>query len=144
MHAVGAEHVCDLVRVGDDGRRPERQHEPGELARQEPRGLEVHVRVDEAGHDVPPGRVDALAAVVASEAGDPAVDHGHVALEPLAGEDREHPPARDDEIGRLVAAGDGDPAREVAVMGGAAGAPLRRPPGPAGETTSARTGRASR
>ena len=113
VDAVCAEHVCDLVRIGDDGRRPERQHEPGELARQEPRGLEVHVRVDEAGHDVPPRRVDPLAAVVAPEAGDPAVDHGDVALEPLAGEDRQHPPARDDEIRRLVAAGDGDPAREV-------------------------------
>ena len=113
VDAVGAQHVCDLVRVGDDGRRPERQHEPGELARQEAGGLEVDVRVDEAGDDVPPGRVDALVAVVAPEAGDPAVDHGHVALEPLAGEDREHPPARDDEIGRLVAACDGDPAREV-------------------------------
>ena len=30
VHAVGAEHVRDLVRIGDDGRRPERQHEARE------------------------------------------------------------------------------------------------------------------
>ena len=48
VHAVGAEHVRDLVRVGDDGRRPERQHEPRELVDEQLRRLEVHVRVDEA------------------------------------------------------------------------------------------------
>ena len=64
MHAVGAEHVRDLVRVGDDGSRAEREHEPRELVRQQLRRLEVHVRVDEARHDETPGRVDDLAAVV--------------------------------------------------------------------------------
>ena len=48
VHAVGAEHVRDLVRVGDDRGRPERQHEPRELVDEQLRRLEVHVRVDEA------------------------------------------------------------------------------------------------
>ena len=43
-----AEHVRDLVRVGDDGRRPERQHEARELVDEQLHRLEVHVRVDEA------------------------------------------------------------------------------------------------
>jgi hypothetical protein len=49
VDAVGAEHVRDLVRVGDDGGRAERQHEPRELVDEQLRRLEVHVRVDEAG-----------------------------------------------------------------------------------------------
>ena len=61
VHAVGAEHVRDLVRVGDDGRRAERQHEPRELVDEQLRRLEVHVRVDEAGDDVAAGRVERLA-----------------------------------------------------------------------------------
>ena len=51
VDAVGAEHVRDLVRVGDDRGRPERQHEPRELVDEELRRLEVHVGVDEAGDD---------------------------------------------------------------------------------------------
>ena len=57
---VGAEHVRELVRVGDDGRRPERQHEPSELVRQQLRRLEMQVRVDEAGHDEAAARVDLI------------------------------------------------------------------------------------
>ncbi len=52
VHAVRAEHVGDLVRVGDDRRRAEGQDEPGELVHEQLRGLQVHVRVDEAGDDV--------------------------------------------------------------------------------------------
>ena len=60
VHAVGAEDVRDLVRVGDDCRRPERQHEPRELVEQELRRLDVQVRVDEPGHEEAAGRVDRL------------------------------------------------------------------------------------
>ena len=74
VHAVGAEHVRDLVRVGDDRRRAERQHEPRELVDEQLRRLEVHVRVDEAGHDPAAGRVDRLAPLVVAEPGDEAVD----------------------------------------------------------------------
>jgi hypothetical protein len=52
VHAVGAEHVGDLVRIRDDRGRPERQDEPRELVRQQLRRFQVHVRVDEAGDDV--------------------------------------------------------------------------------------------
>ena len=54
VDAVGPEHVRELVRVGDDRRRPERQHEAGELVDQELRRLDVDVRVDEARDDLAP------------------------------------------------------------------------------------------
>ena len=113
MNAVRPEHVRDLVRVGDDGRRPERQHKPRELVDEELRRLEVHVCVDEPGHDVPSRRVEHLAALVLAQAGDESVADRHVDVEPLPREDRQDTPAADDEVGGLVAAGDGDPAGEA-------------------------------
>ena len=68
VDAVRAEDVRDLVRVGDHRRGPQRQHEPRELVDQELRRLEVHVRVDEAGDDVPAGRVERLDALVGTDA----------------------------------------------------------------------------
>ena len=112
MHAVGAEHVRDLVRVGDDRRRAERQHEPRELVHQQLRRLEVHVRVDEPRHDVAAARVERLGALVRAEARDVPVDDGHVGLEPLAREDREHPAAAHDQVGGLVAARDCEASRK--------------------------------
>ena len=108
VDAVGAEHVRDLVRIGDDRRRAQRQHEPRELVDEQLHRLEVHVRVDEARDDVATARVDCLASFVRAEPGDEAVDDRHVGVEPLAREDGEHAPAADDEVGRLVAAGDGE------------------------------------
>ena len=66
VHTVDSEDVRDLVRVGDDGRRPERQHQARELVDHELHRLEVHVRVDESGYDVAPGRVERLPALVRS------------------------------------------------------------------------------
>ena len=102
VDAVGAEHVRDLVRVGDDRRRPERQHEAGELVDEQLHGLEVHVGVDEARHDEAPGRVDHLGAVVLADPGDHAVGDRDVGVEPLAREDAEDAPAADDGVGGLV------------------------------------------
>ena len=115
MDAVDAEDVRDLVRVGDDRRRPEREHEPRELVDEQLHRLEVHVRVDEARHDEPARRVDRLAALVRAEPGDHTVGDGDVALEPLAGEDREHAAAANDEVGGLVAARDGDRSFETSI-----------------------------
>ena len=113
VHAVGAEHVRDLVRVRDDRGRAERQHEPGELVRQQLRRLEMQVRVDQPGHDESPAHVEGLAALVVAEAGDIAVDDGDARVEPLAREDREHAAAPKHEVGGLVAAGDGESAGEI-------------------------------
>ena len=107
MNAVGAEHVRDLVRVGDDGGRPERQHEAGELVDEQLHRLEVHVRVDESGDDVASRRVDHLGAVVRTEAGDDAVRDGDVAFEPFPGEHGKDAPTAYYEVCRLIAAGDG-------------------------------------
>ena len=73
MDAVRAEDVRDLVRVGDDGGRAEREDEARELVHEELRGLQVHVRVDEPGDDVLAARVDDLAARVLAQASDVAV-----------------------------------------------------------------------
>ena len=113
VHAVGAEHVRDLVRVGDDRGRAERQHEPGELVDQELRRLDVQVRVDEPGDEVAPGGVDRLDALVGAEPGDDAVDDRDVGLEPLAGEDAEDTAAADHEVGRLVASRDRESSSEI-------------------------------
>ena len=108
-----AEHVRDLVRVGDDRGRPEREDEARELVDEELHRLDVHVRVDEAGDDVAARCVDRLAALVRPEPGDHPVDDRDVAVEPLAREDREHAPAADDGVGGLVAAGDGEASGQV-------------------------------
>ena len=73
MRAVRAEHVGELVRVADDGGRPARDDDAGELGGQQLGGLDVHVRVDQARDHEAAARVDALAAVVAPDAGDPPV-----------------------------------------------------------------------
>ena len=113
MHAVGAEHVGDLVRVGDDRRRAEGQHEPGELVDEDVRRLDVDVGVDEAGDDVAAGRVKRLPALVVAEPRDVAVADGDVGVEPFPREDGEDAPAADDEVGGLVTAGDGEAARKI-------------------------------
>ena len=64
VHAVRAEHVRDLVRIGDHRGGPEWEHEAGELVDEQLDRLEVHVRVDEAGHDEAPAGVDRLAALI--------------------------------------------------------------------------------
>ena len=73
VDAVAAEDVRDLVRVGDDGRRSHRQHEPRELVDEQLRRLEVHVGVDEAGDDVRAADVERLLPLVLAEAGDVAL-----------------------------------------------------------------------
>ncbi len=113
VDAVGAEDVGDLVRVGDDGGGAEREDEARELVHEELRGLQVHVRVDEAGHEVLAARVDDLAAGVLAEAGDEAVADRDVGLQPLAREDREDLAALDDDVGELVAARYREPSREI-------------------------------
>ena len=113
VDAVRPEHVRDLVRVGHDRGRPERQDEARELVGKELRRLDVHVRVDEARDDVAPGGVDLLATPVRAEACDEAVDDRDVGLEPFAGEDGQHGAATHHEVGGLVPAGDCKTAREV-------------------------------
>jgi hypothetical protein len=109
---VDAEDVRDLVRVGDDRGRAEREDEPRELVHHELHGLEVHVRVDEAGDGVLTRRVERLVSVVASESRDDPVRDRDVDLEPLAREHREDASSGDDEIGRFVPARD----RETALQ----------------------------
>jgi hypothetical protein len=117
VHAVRAQHVRDLVRVGDHRGRPERQHESCELVGEHLRRLDVDVRVHESGDDPLAGGVDRLAALVSAEPGDPAVGDRDIRLEPLAGEHREHLAAADHDVCGLVAARDGQTLREECVHG---------------------------
>ena len=113
MDAVDTEDVRDLVRVGDDRRRPERDDQPGELVDHQLHRLDVHVRVDEARDDVAAGGVDRLVPVVRAEPGDRPVDDRDVDVEPLAREDAQHAAAAHDHIRRLVASGNCETACEV-------------------------------
>ena len=113
VHAVDAEDVRDLVRVGDDCRRPEGENEPRELVDHELRRLEVHVGVDESRYDEAARRVERLAPLVAPEPGDDPVDDRDVGVEPLAREDGEDPSAPHDEVGRLVPASNCQAALEL-------------------------------
>ena len=110
VDAVGAEHVRDLVRVGDDRGGAVGEHRAGELVDHQLRRLDVHVRVDEAGHEVAAARVDALSAGVAAEPRDAAVGDRDVDVEPLLREDREDARVLDHEVGLDVAARDVDQA----------------------------------
>ncbi len=101
------------MRVDDDRGGAEREEEPRELVQQQLRRLEVHVRVDQAGHDVAAAGVEHLPALVLAEAGHVAVDDRDVDLEPLACEDREDAPPAHDEVGGLVPARDRDPTAEI-------------------------------
>ncbi len=87
---------------------PAREHRPCELVDHQLGRLDVHVRVDEAGHEVAAAGVDPLAAGVVAEARDAAVCEGDVDLEPLACERREDLRVLDHEIGLAIAAGDVD------------------------------------
>ena len=113
MHAVGTEDVGDLVRVGDDGRRSERDDQAGELVDHQLHRLDVHVRVHEARDDVAAGGIDRLLAVVAAEPGDRPLDDRDVDVEPLAREDAQHAAAAHDHIRGLVASGNCETACEV-------------------------------
>ena len=113
MDAVRPEHVRDLVRVGDHGRRPHRENEARELPGHELRRLQVHMRVHEAGDDVFAARVHDLLPRVLAEAGDVAVADGDLGFEPLAREDGEDLRALDDDVGELVTARDGQAAGQI-------------------------------
>ena len=116
VDAVGAEHVCDLVRVDHDRRRPERQHELRELVDEQLGRLQVHVGVDEPRDDEAAQCVERLLALVVAEAGDVAVDDRDVRFEPFAREDRQHLAAANDEIGGLVAPRHRQPSCQVHCM----------------------------
>ncbi len=113
VDTVRAQDVGDLVRVGDHRRRPEWKHEPRELVHEQLRGLEVHVGVDESGDEVATRELEDLGSLVVAEACDEPVCDREVAVEPLAGEDREDLRTPDDEVGRLVSPGDCEAALEV-------------------------------
>src|SRR5439155_8639974 len=113
VHTVRAEHVGDLVRIGDHRRGAEWQHEARELVHEQLRRLEMHVRVDEAGDDIAAGRIENLGPVVLAEAGDVAVADRYVDVEPLAGEPGPGATAAEDAVGRLVAASYGNATREA-------------------------------
>ncbi len=110
---VRAEDVRDLVRIGDDRRRPHGKDEARELVHEELHRLQVHVRVDQAGDDVLAARVHDLLARVAAEPGDVALADRDVGLEPLACEGGEDLAALDDDVGELVAARDRQPPGQI-------------------------------
>ena len=66
--AGDAEHVGDLVRVGNDAGRAPRHHGSGELGHGDHARFDVHVGVQQAGADVQATHVDGLRRLVIPEA----------------------------------------------------------------------------
>ena len=71
------------------------------------------MRVDEAGNDERPVRVERLCALVLAEPRDHAVADRDVDVEPLAREDAEDAAPANDDVGRLVTPRDGEPPHEI-------------------------------
>jgi hypothetical protein len=98
-----AEHVRELVRIADGGRRPERQDRTLEALGHQHRALEMHVSVDEAGHDVRALHVDrALRLKTGLDADDGAVADRDVAFAEHAREHVEVARVAEHEIARLL------------------------------------------
>ena len=92
-HAVDAHDVADLMRIGHGGRRAPDDGLLAEVFGDHHGGLDVHVRVDIAGHQVPPAAVDDFAAFnlagasVLADADDHTVDDVDRRFVDLAGDD---------------------------------------------------------
>jgi len=110
VHALGAERVRELVRIADDRGGTARDEHARQLADAQLAGLDVHVRVDEAGAQEVPAAVDPLAALVGADAREAPVRDSDITLEPLARERAEHLRALDHRVRRLVAARHGEQA----------------------------------
>jgi hypothetical protein len=109
VDAVGTQDVRDFVRVSDHGRRAVRENSSGELVDGELGRFDVDVGIDEAGNDISPRNVNALATVVAAESDDVTILDGYVDIEPLFGKDGEHATAGQHKVGRLITPRDRHP-----------------------------------
>jgi len=103
--AVGAQHVRNLVGIGDDRRRPVGQRRPRQFRGRQHAAFDVEVPVDKAGTDKSARSIDDLASLVPAEADDPSAGNRNVGFEDLLGEDIEDAAAADDEFRRNFPAG---------------------------------------
>ncbi len=110
-HAGDAEDVGDLVRIGGDRRRAQREHGAHEFVDPQLGRLEMHVGVDQAGRDGRTVEGDLLHGVPRAPARHDAIGDRQVGRHPLPARRREHPSAAQEQIGRCVAAGDGQDMR---------------------------------
>jgi len=116
IHALEPVHVGDLVRVAHDRSGPSRHDGPGELGWCGQAGFNMHVCVDEAGHQKGALQIYNSSRVVAlTEARDPWSEHGDVDVLDVTREYVDHPAVRKQEIGGLVPAGH---CQEVGFLGG--------------------------
>ena len=104
LHAHRPQGVADLVRIGDQRRRPRGDREPGKLRNRQHTALEVHVGIDESRGQVAPlqvdiGRIrpDQLTAI--SDHENVASLDGYVPDVGLAGQRVDDCPARQHQIG---------------------------------------------
>ena len=103
--AVQAEHVGDLVRIGDHRGDAFGHHRRGKLPHTDHRTLDVDVRVDQAGGQVAAFQVNfAYSLVAGADAGDPRALDRHVSGVDLAGIHVDEPGIAQHQISRRVSA----------------------------------------
>ena len=112
IEARQAADVDDLVRVGNDGGAAVGDKETADLFGGDVGRFNVDMAVDEAGGGIAAVRVDGLAALIWTDAGDLAVAEGDVALDDLAGADVDDPAVLDDGVGRDAPGGNVDQMRK--------------------------------
>ena len=108
LEPLGAAHVRDLVRVGDDGGRAVRGGEAREDGRRRHRRLDVDVGVPEGGREEGPLQVDLVLGAgraVGAEAEDPVSRDADRLLVDLARQDVDDAGVPEDEVGGDRAAG---------------------------------------
>ncbi len=101
--AIQSQHIGDLVRVNDDGRRAARDDSASELVGRHQRAFDVDVCVNKAGTDVASAYVNNLLGRVAlSDADDAAVSQRNIRRVNLARVDVHQARVLEQDFGRLV------------------------------------------
>ncbi len=102
--AGDAQHVGDLVGIGDDGGGAARHDGPGELGHGHHARLDVDVGVDQAGADVGALQVERLTSLVVTEPGHAPFEDGDVGAVDLARPHIHEPGVSEERVGRRIAA----------------------------------------
>ena len=119
VDSAHTEDVADLMRIGDDGGRPHRHHQPRQLRWCQQRTFQVHVRVDQSWqHDLARGRNGPFGMPrPRAHARDGAIRDHDVGLHDLPGKDIGDVTSGHQDVTRFLAQRDPDPALKERRLG---------------------------